>query len=328
MTNRQPGVPRQPGERTPTCWVVTDGKAGTENQCLGLAEAVGLPPVIKRIRPRAVTRFLPPRLCSVLLAGDPGRMLTPASHPLAPPWPTLLIAGGRASVPYAVAIRRQANGATYAVQVQNPRVPPALFDLVLPPRHDRVSGPNVIATRGALNRVTPERLARAAERVAPELAHLPRPLVAVLVGGRNRYYRLTPRLASDLADRLIALHRATGAGLAVTPSRRTGPDSAASLRARLEGTPAVVWDGGGDNPYFAFLGLADAIVVTADSVSMVSEACSTGKPVYVMELRGGGRKFRAFHHDLRETGLTRPFTGLSRPGATRRSMTRRSRRPR
>ena len=83
----------------------------------------------------------------------------------------------------------------------------------------------------------------------------------------------------------------------------------AELRARLAGTAANIWDGTGANPYFGYLALADAIVVTGDSVSMVSEAASTGKPVYVFDLPGGSAKFRAFHDGLRSDGITRPFAG-------------------
>src|SRR3546814_3624091 len=96
----------------------------------------------------------------------------------------------------------------------------------------------------------------------------------------------------------------------VTPSRRTGPDNEAILRARLAGLPAEIWDGEGENPYFAYLGLADAILVTADSVNMVCEAASTGKPVYVIDLDGGSDKFRAFHDSLRAAGVTRSFAGV------------------
>jgi mitochondrial fission protein ELM1 len=120
---------------------------------------------------------------------------------------------------------------------------------------------------------------------------------------------LSEAVTAQLADRLAALARDHGAGLMVTPSRRTGTANEAILRARLAGLPAVVWDGSGENPYLGYLGLADHIVVTCDSVSMVSEAASTGKPVHVVELEGGSPKFRSFHAALRAEGVVRPFTG-------------------
>ena len=285
-----------------SCWALSDGKAGTENQCLGLAEAMGLAPIVKRVRPRPPWSWLP-----VGLGMLPDTEIMASE--LAPPWPRLLIASGRPSVPYALAIRRRSRGATFAVQIQNPRIAPRRFDLLAVPRHDHVRGANVVETLGALNRVTPERLRRAAEQFAPLFAHLSRPLVAVLVGGSSGSYRLTPEATDALCDRLATLSRAAGAGLAVTPSRRTGEANVDILHRRLADLPALVWDGDGENPYFGLLGLADALIVTCDSVSMASEACATGKPVYVVDLPGGSRKFREFHAGLRAAGMTRPFAG-------------------
>jgi mitochondrial fission protein ELM1 len=289
---------------TLTCWVVTDGVPGTENQCLGLAHALGLEPVIKRVRTRAPWRHLPPRLWL-----EPMRALTTGSDRLEPPCPDLLIASGRQSVALSIAVRRLSQGRTFTVQIQKPAAGLRHFDLVVAPLHDRLSGGNVFSTRGSLNGVTAASLAAAARRFAPDLAHLPRPLVAVLVGGSNRAYRLTPRLTRTLAGRLAGLNERYGAGLAVTTSRRTGPANEVTLRDALRELPATAWDGRGENPYFGYLALADAIVVTCDSVNMVSEACTTGKPVYVFELDGGSEKFRRFHERLRRDGLTRPFEG-------------------
>ena len=286
-------------------WVLTDGKAGTHNGALGLAEAVGLPIVDKHIRSAAPWRWLPPLLWppGVLGVGAGG-------DPLDPPWPRLLVSAGERAVGPALEIRRRAGSATFCVHIQHPRVDPARFDLVVVSAHDRLTGPNVRVTVGALHRVTRERLAEAAERFAPSFAHLPRPLVAVLIGGANRAYGFDRKTAERLADMLVALARDSGCGLLVTASRRTGAENGALLREKLRGLPAEFWDGEGENPYFAYLGLADALVVTSDSVNMVSEACYTGKPVHVFQLPGGeGSKFERFHRALTESGATRPFSG-------------------
>ncbi len=286
------------------CWVLSEDKAGMVNQCLGLAEALGVEPVRKIVRARVPWRHLPPQLWFRALAA-PG----PGSDPLAPPWPDLLIATGRATVALSIAVRRAGGGRTFTVQIQDPRVNPGRFDLVVVPEHDRCRGDNVMVTRGALHRVTPERLSAEGARLAPALAHLPRPLVAVLLGGSNRYYRFDPGDADRLGDQLAALHRAHGVGVVVTPSRRTDPKALRELAARLPPRASVIWDGCGENPYFAYLALADYLLVTCDSVSMVSEAAATGRPVYVLGLRGGSRKFHVFHHSLERAGITRPFRG-------------------
>jgi mitochondrial fission protein ELM1 len=171
-----------------------------------------------------------------------------------------------------------------------------------------VRGPNIFRTLGAVHRVTPEKLADGARKFAPLFEKLPRPLAAVLIGGDNRVYRLTKARLEVLAGQLAGLaHR--GFGLAITVSRRTGPEAAAFLRARLGPLGAYIWEGKGDNPYFGLLSLADVIIVTSDSVSMVSEAAFTGKPVHVFELEGGSAKFTRFHQSLRDAGATRPFRG-------------------
>jgi len=275
-----------------------------ENQCLGLAEALGLTPVVKRVRLRSPWRQLSP-----YLRWGNRFAASPQGDPIRPPWPDLLIGSGRQSIAPSLAARKLSRGRTFTVQIQDPQISPRNFDLVVVPRHDRLRGSNVLVTRGALHRVTPKILAEAGERFAAKLSHLPHPRIAVLIGGNNGVYALTPTIMGDVADKLAALARTHGAGLMVTPSRRTGADNEAILRARLSGLSAEVWDGTGENPYFAYLSLADAVVVTCDSVSMTSEACFTGKPVYVIDLDGGSPKFRAFHEGLAKDGITRPFTG-------------------
>lgn len=285
-------------------WVLTEGHIGMENQALGLAEALGAEPVVLRVRPRFPWTVLAPRLWF-----GTRYALGPGGDRPAPPWPDLLITCGKRAAPVSVAIRRASGGRTFTVHVQDPRLPAGRFDLVVVPEHDAVRGENVFVTRAAVHRVTPAKLEEAGQRFGERVAHLSRPLVAVLVGGSNRKHRLSPAIVEKLAEDLLTLTRTAGAGLAVTPSRRTGAENEAILRRRLVGVPAEIWDGTGENPYFAYLALADAIVVTCDSVSMTSEAISTGKPVYVVEPESLSPRVKAFHTALRKAGITRPFAG-------------------
>ncbi|MCL4315620.1 MAG: mitochondrial fission ELM1 family protein [Gammaproteobacteria bacterium] len=287
-----------------TCWLLSEDKAGMVNQCLGLAEALGVEPVWKRIVPRAPWKYLPPRLWFAPFSA-PG----PGSDALTPPWPDITIGCGRYAVGLALAIKRASGGRSFAVHIQDPKVDARRFDLIIVPQHDRLRGDNVIVTHGAMHRVTQARLDGEAPRFAPQLQHLPRPLVAVLVGGTNRRYRLEAEEARALGAQLMKLAHDYQAGIALSVSRRTSPAVTEELRRALATVPSVMWDGHGDNPYFAWLALADFIIVTCDSVSMVTEACYTGKPVYVVELPGGSRRFRAFHQAMRASGYTRRFEG-------------------
>jgi mitochondrial fission protein ELM1 len=206
---------------------------------------------------------------------------------------------------------KKEGSSTFTVQIQNPVIDPSRFDLVVVPRHDALSGKNVMTTRGSLHRVTPQMLAREAESFLPQVAHLPAPRIAVLIGGSNAVYSLTPREMKVLAAQLKALAEG-GASLMITPSRRTGKENLAILQEALRGTSAYIWewDGPVPNPYYGMLGLADVVLATCDSVGMVTEACSTGRPVMIIDLPGGSDKFRRFHQAMRDDGMTRPFKGV------------------
>jgi uncharacterized protein len=299
-----------PASPPPSCWVVTDGKAGMINQCVGLAEALGSEPVIKTVRLRTPWRDLTPyfRLGGRL-------QFTSGSDSLAPPWPDLLIATGRHSVAASILVRRLSGGKTRTVQIQNPVISPSHFDLVVTPRHDNLQGANVVVTRGALHRVTPAMLKEGVEQLAWRLQHLKPPYIGVLIGGSNGVYRLGAEEMQGLAQRLAARARALKASLIITPSRRTGNANREILKDELLDVPHYLWTGEGENPYFGLLGMANFIVVTADSVNMVSEAASTGKPVYVAALPGGSPKFWNFHQRLMDEGVTRPFEDTLEPYA-------------
>jgi mitochondrial fission protein ELM1 len=279
------------------------------NQALGLAEALGAAITVKTFKARSPWSWLPPRFWPAPLraGGDD-------SDSLDTPWPDVVISCGKRAAAPCAAIKRASGarargGRTLAVHIQTPPIDFNKFDLLVVPAHDGTSGPNVLTTDAAVHRVTAAKLADAASRFRDRFAALPRPLVAVLIGGSNNRHRLTPAIAADVGAKLAGLVRDKGAGLIVTPSRRTGAENEAILRTALAGLPAEVWDGSGENPYFGMLALADAIVVTEDSVSMASEAISTGKPVYVIGLEGHSGRIARFHERMRAGGYTRPFDG-------------------
>jgi uncharacterized protein len=287
----------------PLVWVLHDGKAGMRSQALGLAEATGFCFVEKLLAIRRPWSVLPPQLWPTSR-----RAVRDADALLAAPWPDMVIGCGRNTVVPAVAIRRLSGGRTLLAQVQDPRRHRREFALLVVPEHDRLRSPNVIVSRGAMHRVTAARLA-AERRRFPAFDALARPIVTVLLGGSNKAYRLSLRRLDAIAAAIAQILRERGGSALVTPSRRTGAAGLRLIQKRLAGLPAAIWDGAGDNPYFAYLAAADAFLVTADSVSMISEAAATGKPVHILGLDGGSAKFRHFHRLMCEAGVTRPFAG-------------------
>ena len=279
-------------------WVLTEGLAGLQSQALGLAEAAGLRADVKILEPGAPWRWIPARLWP--------RPLTVVAQTIAAPLPGLIIGcGGMAAVVLA-ALRGTFRP---VVQVQNPRMPIGRFDLIVANRHDELTGPNVIVTRTALHRVTPERLTAEANKWRARLAHIPRPFAAVLLGGSNGRYRLGAAEGAKLAAGLTAMMKRDNVGLMVTPSRRTDPAVTKLIADAVEPLGGQVWDFTGENPYFGMLALADLIVVTQDSVSMISEAAATAVPVLVVPLPGKSRRQGLFLKMMSDEGRVRLFDG-------------------
>ena len=301
MTAQEIAAPPQLPAGT-TCWIVTNGMAGFEMQAIGVAEALGLIPELKRVTPPAPHKWLAP--------------WGPAAPNTAirAPWPDLVIASGRQSIPYARKIKRSSSGNTFVAILQNPKVNPRQFDLVWAPRHDQLSGPNVLSTVTAPHRITPEKLSKSAKALEARYAALPQKKLAIVLGGPNKVYDFTASHMRHLAAQLRELAKQHEVGLMVTTSRRTTPDATAALREELRDVPHDIYDAVADapddNPYPGLLGLADAVIVTCDSHNMVGEATFTGKPVYVVELEGGSPKFRRFLDALYVNNIARQFDGL------------------
>ncbi len=280
--------------------ILSEGYAGLQAQAFGLAERAGIAAGHRTLVPLAPWRWMAARTWPRPLTAVDGLLDLP---------PGLLLTVGGTAAAVGAALRRQGRR---VVQIQNPRMRLDRFDLVVANHHDEICGSNVLLSRTALHRVTPAVLADARQAWMQHFAHLPRPLVAVLVGGSNGRFRLGPAEAEALAQGLAALHRNERVGLAVTPSRRTGNAVRAVLERHLSPLGAFVWDMTGPNPYLGLLACADSIVITADSVSMVSEAVATAAPVAVVKLPGRSRRIALFLQGLIGAGRVRMFDATLR----------------
>jgi mitochondrial fission protein ELM1 len=285
----------------PVIWIISDPKPGTLAQAVGLADRLGGADRVIEARPRFPWRFLPAR-CWLLARYA-------LQEPLTGPLPELVIAAGRSAVAPAAALR---SARCRVVALLDPRMDPARFDLVIAPRHDRLQGASVLSTLGGLHRLTPERIADAARLAAPRYAGLPRPLLAVMLGGPTRHLTFSEADAAALGAQLALTARQQGAALAVTASRRTPPEAVAAFRRALTDIPHDFYDPrhpDGENPYPGLLGLADHVLVTEDSTSMISEATMSGRPLHLLPLSGKAGKFALFADDLMAGGYARRFDG-------------------
>ncbi|NQZ14933.1 MAG: mitochondrial fission ELM1 family protein [Alphaproteobacteria bacterium] len=280
-----------------TCWVVSEGMAGTENQCLGVAKALGITPVIKRI-----SLNLPWNILSPYVGFEMNATFTPK---LEGPWPDLVIASGRKAVAAARFIKKKSKGKTFTVFLQDPKVLPSHFDLVAVPFHDKMRGQNVLITDGAPNKITLDSLNSAKNEFSVAFSKLNAPRIAVLIGGTSKAHKMTTEVTKKLCHQLNNID----ASLMITASRRTGEENLKVIQKECGNDKNFIWDGSNKNPYLGILAWADYILVTADSTSMISDAATTGKPTYIIPLDGGSSKFDIFHTHLKNIGAVREFSG-------------------
>ncbi len=274
-------------------WTLSDGRVGNARQAAALASLIGWADARDIVlQPLAPWRWLAPRRFPGAHHGFGHDFTAALRHP-----PRFAIGCGRQAA-LATRLLRDANGAQgrcQVVQILDPRLDPRHWDLLVAPDHDGVSGDNVITLLGSLHPIDAAWLAEARGRFAA-FASLPQPRTAVLVGGSSAHARFGREQCEALADRLDAVLAHAGGSLLLTTSRRTPPELRGLLRHRYGNTPGVLWFGpeDGENPYPGLLAWADRIVCTPDSVNMMSEACATTAPVFVIDpdrVSGRPRRF-------------------------------------
>lgn len=281
---------------SPLIWIITEGLTGTENQCLGIADAMEVTPVVKRITLHHPWKLLSPYLgfeCPLTF-----------HQPLIAPWPDILITSGRKSIAASRYIKKQSGGKTFTVHIQDPRISPKQFDMVVVPRHDPTRGENVIVSVATPNRITFDKLAKAKNDFATTFERLSLPRIAVLIGGTTKRHTLTEAETKSLIQKLSPLKN-----MMITTSRRTGARNTELLKSSLGTGQNYFWDGTSPTPYMGILGNADFILVTADSTSMLSEAATTGKPVYVIPMAGLTHRQTQLVENLKTYGAVREFEG-------------------
>lgn len=196
-----------------------------------------------------------------------------------------------------------------AIHIQNPRISPGKFDLVIVNPHDQLEGKNVLVSRTALHHISPELLVESKQKWRSFFQVLKKPLVSVLIGGNNGRFTLGKTEAEVIANQLADLIKSENIQIALTPSRRTDPHAVAVFKQILTPLGAYVWDGTGDNPYLGLLACADFILVTTDSVSMISEAVATNVPVMIIPLPGKSKRILMFLNSMQQESRVELFDG-------------------
>lgn len=296
---------RRPLGNPAPVWVLTDDKPGHTTQSIGLAEALGIPYDVKRLRFNLLSR-LGHRLRG---ASRLGLSRTPSAS-LAPPWPDLVISTGHRTAPVARWIGRQSQGRARLVQLgRRGGEATDAFDLVVSCAHFRLPlHPRRMEVVAPLNDMTVERLARAAERWRGLFDGAPRPHVVLVAGGSCARHQFDVETARRMGAEVRAFAESIGGSVWAITGPRTGADASAALRDGLgDGAHLHEWRSRErDNSYVGYLALADALVVTGESESMLAEAAATGKPLFIYPLPERPLRFRRISEWIARHAETRP----------------------
>jgi mitochondrial fission protein ELM1 len=303
----------------PSVWCVADGRAGILNQTKALAAALAEPEraaKLAHLNSDAQSRELILQPEGLQLAFRPDFWPAPLSALpkeqralLSSPWPDVWMAAGRRSISYSRMMRKMSGGRTLVVQTQDPKVSLASFDLVIPPEHDELAGPNVFPILGSPVWFSRERVAEAKQRFR-HLTQADGQKVLVTLGGDSKTHRFTEARAGVIEADLRKL--APGRRFWITVSRRT-PRAVGERFRKLAGElGAVFWEDehrDGPNPYVAFLSLCDAALVTEDSANMLADPAFFGKPIHLLKLEGSSPRFDRLHRGFIAQGAARWFSG-------------------
>ncbi len=288
-------------------WVLSDDRAGNVSQALGIAEFLSAQYSyeVKKIRYNSFVK-LPNLFRQNTLIG----MDKSSSDDISNSFPKIIISAGRRSAPIAGYIKKMSGGRSFILQIMYPGDASAKdCDLIALPSHDTKvkDKPNIMRLIGAPNRITTVKLDEETGKWKEKLSHLPKPYHALIVGGSTKNREFTEDMAEELASMALKIKEEKGGSFLMTSSRRTGAKQEKIIADKIgDVSYKYLWGDSGDNPYFAYLALADNIIVTGDSVSMCCEACATTRPVYLYAPKDlVAPKHAKLHEELVSLGYAR-----------------------
>lgn len=283
------------------CWVIHDGAAGNRRQAIALAEALGWGFEEQILRPRGLSKWFAPRLLPMIKRPFDDAFSEAMQNP-----PTYVIGCGRQA---ALATRLMKQAGCFAIQILNPRLPSHHWDVVIAPTHDLLEGSNVISTTGSLHEVNSISSAQWRNQTS-KLNALESPRNLVLIGGPSRMALFNEGLIEVMFSHLEYALATQGGSLIICGSRRTPPHVAEKIRQRFSDSGFAIWfdNNDGDNIYHSALAHADRIILTPDSVNMISEACATELPVFIAQPERATGRMRLFLNYLLKLGRIKPLS--------------------
>ena len=260
-------------------WCLTDGSAGMISQVKGLADALKLNFEQKTIDLKFPWNKLPVGILPPfkIIFNNYRQISLESNIP-----PDIIISCGKRSIYASLHLKKSLKNKVFSIHIQNPKINPAHFDLVVAPAHDDLKGKNVLQTDLALNHINKSLLSKEAELYAAQFSKIEKPICTIFLGGQNRNYRFDVSVVKELADQVDKILKNNDIQLFILFSRRTDQFIIEYLKERFL-NQNIIWNGDG-NPYLALMKFSKYLICTSDSVSIISESISSTKPVYIFKL--------------------------------------------
>ena len=288
-----------------TCWIVTDGTVGMLKQSIAVANSLDLLYDILEAHPTPILRLFPK------LAKIPTWRLTIGRTPswIRGPYPDYIISCGRRMSGLSIGLRRLSKGKSQTIHIQDPCISPKNFDVLVVPSHDKLATAkhkysNLVISTGSLSWLVKDEIMESKSKMIDRFSPIDKPQIILLLGGNNRRYRVTKKILTRLFMDVYKYANTRNARLIIIPSSRT-PKRAKSIFEQLDKEQKhIFWDGKNGNPYPEVFSIANEIIVTSDSVNMVTEACLFGLPVFIAHWQEEKGRIANFHKIMNSSGYT------------------------
>ena len=273
--------------------LLTQGMHGMISQVEGLAKALKLDYRHQTIKLKNFWNFIPPKLTPITANVLSKKFICEAK---------VIISCGRKSVIPSIALKRKFGNDIFNIHIQDPKVAISNFDLIVCPKHDGLDGNNVLQTTGAIHYLSTQEIEKNSNYLKVNQAN--KKLVAFIIGGPNNYYDFSDEEINLVFNKIKTMFSSDKYKLMIIPSYRT-PKRVIEKADSVFSHDHLVVKSVDKSSYLSALSQAEIIIVTCDSISMISESAVTGKPIYVanMKVKKDGKRFKDFYSQLKEINV-------------------------
>ena len=280
----------------PKALLLTEGYHGMISQVEGLAKALNADFQHRIVKLKWLWNYIPPKLSPVSRLILKNEQYITENEKF-----DLVVSCGRKSVIPSIFIKKK-NKKIFTIHIQDPKVRFNNFDLIVAPEHDELKGENVITSKGAIHYITRLEIEKARSYLLDKIQN--EKIVSLILGGPNKYYNFSNEELTNIFGEIKSSFISQGYKAIIIPSMRT-PKRIIDLAITEFLTDGFVVNSVDKQAYLSSLAIANSIVVTCDSTSMISEAATSGKPIFVarMQPKRNNYRFKRFYKLFRELGI-------------------------